>query len=240
MVISTKAIVISAIKYGDNNLIVKCYTEKEGVKSYLLRGILSSKKGKIRKAHFQPLTQLRIIANHNKKGNLNSIKDVEVIYHYTSIFTNVFKQTIVLFLSEILSYSLQEEEENPDLYKYIETSLLWLDTHNKTANFHLLFLLNLTKYLGFYPDVNNSGFNYFNMDEGSFVKESTLISNIITGVDLINFKKLLGTNFDDLDKMENNAQSRQQILQILIRYFELHLSGFRTPKSLEVLKTVFS
>lgn len=240
MVISTKAIVINAIKYGDKNLIVKCYTKKEGSKSYLLRGILSSKKGKVRKAHFQPLTQLKIIANHNKKGTLNSIKDAEVAYHYKSIFSDIYKQTIVLFLSEILNYSLQEEEENIGLYQYLETSLLWLDTHDKSSNFHLLFMLNLTKYLGFYPDFSNSDFKYFNMDEGHFVRERTFINNSISGIDLIDFRRLLGTNFDDLDKIEFNASSRQRVLQVLIQYFELHLSGFKTPKSVEVLKAVFS
>lgn len=239
MIISTKAIVLNTIKYGDTNLIVKCYTEKDGCKSYLLRGILSSKKGKIRTSYFQPLTQLNIIANHNNKGNLNSIKEVEVVNHYKSIFSNIFKQSIVFFLSEVLSFSLQEEEENIGLYKYLETSFLWLDTHDKSSNFHLLFLLNLTRYLGFYPDSSNSEFTYFDLDGGRFTNESLFIKNSISGQELMTFRRLLGTNFDDLDKMEFNAQSRHRILSVLIRYFELHLSGFKTPKSLEVLKDVF-
>jgi len=239
MIISTKAIVLNTIKYGDTNLIVKCYTQKEGCKSYLLRGVLSSKKGKIRASYFQPLTQLNIVASHNNKGNLNSIKEVEVAYHYTTIFSNIFKQSILFFLSEVLSFSLQEEEENVSLYEYLETSFLWLDTHDKTANFHLLFLLNLTKYLGFYPDTNNSELKYFNMDEGCFVKDTLYANNTISGKDLFDFKKLLGTNFDSIDKVSFNGQNRQQILAVLIRYFELHLSGFRKPKSLEILKAVF-
>lgn len=239
MLITTKAIVLNAIKYGDTNLIVKCYTQKEGSKSYLLRNILSSKKGALKTAHFQPLTQLKIVAKHNNKGNLNSIKEVEIINHYTTIFTNLTKQSIAFFLSEVLTNSIQEEEENTALYEYIETALIWLDTHTKTTNFHLLFLLNLTKYLGFYPKKNNINFDYFNLNEGQFTHNKPTY-NAIFGTDLLAFKKLLGINFEDLVYVEFNAKSRQQVLTILIQYFELHLNGFRKPKSLAVLKTIFS
>lgn len=238
MIVTTKAIVLNSIKYGDNNLIVKCYTKSEGVKSYLLRGILSSKKGKLKPAYFQPLTQLKLTANHNNKGTLNSIKEVEVINHYKTIFTNITKQSIIFFLSEILTFSIQEEEENIGLYEYIETSLTWLDTHQKTSNFHLLFLLNLTKYLGFYPETKQFKFDYFDLSEGQFLQHPPKY-NFISGTDLNEFKKILGINFETLDKVEFNAKNRQQVLTILIQYFELHLSGFRTPKSLDVLKTIF-
>ena len=70
MVVTTKAIVLSAIKYGDSDLIVKCYTEK-GIKSYLLKRILKAKRGKLKVSYFQPLTQLELVASHNEKGRLN-------------------------------------------------------------------------------------------------------------------------------------------------------------------------
>ncbi|AOW21140.1 DNA repair protein RecO [Urechidicola croceus] len=238
MVVSTKAVVLSALKYGDTSLIVKCYTENEGAKSYMLRGVLSSKKGKLKTSYFQPTTQLKIIANHNNKGTLNSIKEVEIINHYHTIFIDITKQSIALFISEILNYSLQEEEKNEGLYEFLETAFIWLDTHNKISNFHLLFLLNLTKYLGFYPETTNFHYNYFDLDEGSF-KTFAPKYNFITGDNLISFKKLLGTNFEALNSIEFSAKIRQQILKDLIRYFELHLTGFRKPKSLDVLTEIF-
>jgi len=237
--ISTKAIVLSSIKYGDTSLIVKCFTQKEGIKTYLIRGVLKSRKGKIKAAYFQPLTQLHIDANHNNKGNLNSLKEVHVIHPYKSIYTNIFKQTIVLFLSEILNSTIQEEEENTLLFSFLESSLAWLDTHDKISNFHLFFLLQLTKYLGFYPDIANADSQYFNLSEGVF-SQSSFEKNVINGDDLIQFKKLLGINFDTIDLIRFNKKERQQVLQIIIQYFELHLDGFRNPKSLSVLETVFS
>ena len=238
MIESTKAIVINAIKYGDTSLICTCYTSERGMKSYLLRGILKSKKGRLRPAYFQPLTQLKLTASHNNKGNLNSIRDAELNHFYNSIYNDIRKQSIALFLAEVLYAAIREEEKNEALYKYLEASFLWLDTHHDIANFHLLFLLNLTRFLGFYPEKQNSHAAAFDLNAGSFGEPKGRFC--VTGDKLTQFKKLLGINFDVLHEVDFSVQNRQDILSILIQYFELHLSGFRAPKSLSVLKTVFN
>ena len=237
--INTKAIVLNALKYGDTSLIVRCFTLDEGIKTYLIRGVLKAKKGKIKAAYFQPLTQLKIEANHNNKGNLNSLKEVQILHPYKSIYNTIFKQSIVFFLAEILTSSIQEEEENASLFSFIETSLIWLDTHDKISNFHLLFMLNLSKFLGFYPDFTGIDDRYFNLVDGVFTS-SSLEKEIVVGDDLYQFKKLLGTTFDSIEAIEFNKTERQRVLGIIIRYFELHLEGFRKPKSLSVLEKVFS
>ncbi|WP_435413920.1 DNA repair protein RecO [Polaribacter aestuariivivens] len=237
--ISTKAIVLSAIKYSDTSLIVKCFTAQEGLKTYMVRGVLKAKKGGIKAAYFQPLNQLQIVANHNTKNHLHSIKEVQILNPYKSIYQDIVKQSVVLFLSEVLSYSIQEEEKNTQLYNYLETAFIWLDTHDKIANFHLLFLFNFTRYLGFYPDVSEATKNGFNLLDGSFTN-FTSEKNVISGNDFYQFKKLLGINFDSIENTSFGKNERQLVLQIIIRYFELHLDGFRKPKSLQVLETVFS
>lgn len=237
MTLKTKAIVLNSIKYGDADLIVKCYTEY-GVKSYLLKKVLAIKKGKLKASYFQPLTQLELIATHRDKRNLNFIKEAKTIYPYQSVHSNVIKQTIALFLSEILSRSLYEEEPNSELYKYLETALIWLDTHDKISNFHLLFLLKLSKHLGFYPDSENRHFDYFDLQEGIFLRNRPN-NEYISDDDLSGFRKLLGINFDGLESLKFTGSDRQKALDYLIRYFELHLPMFQKPKSLTVLKSVF-
>lgn len=238
-IISTKAIVLNSLKYGDYSLIVKCFTEQEGIKSYMIRGVLKSKKGKLKPAYFQPLTQLQLTANHTHKNSLNSLKEVQVIHPYETMHSSIVKQTIILFLSEILSDIIKEEEENKFLYSYIETSLIWLDTYDAVANFHLLFLLNLSRFLGFYPDITSQEKPVFNLLEGCFT-EMSYGKLSVSGNDLVSFKKLLGINFDVIHTILFSKKERQTVLQIIIRYFELHLSGFKKPKSLEVLETVFT
>lgn len=238
MLITTKAIVIATVKYGDAGVIVKCLTASDGIKSYLLRGILKSKKGKLKIAYFQPLMQLEIVANHKNKGSLEYIKDVKTVYPYTSIYTTITKSSIVLFLSEILNYSIQEEEKNESLFEFIENALQWLDLHADVANFHLLFLINLTKYFGFYPETAYMHKNHFDLQEGQFFDSSTM-NECITGETLTCFKQLLGIKFDAQNTIMLSSQRRNEILAILIQYFKLHLQGFRQPKSMEVLHEVF-
>jgi len=238
MIETTKAIVIKSIKYRDTSLIVTCYTKNCGIKTYLLKGVLKSRKAKIKPAYFQPLMQLNLTVNHNSKGSLNFIRDIEILHFYNSIYTDIKKQTIALFLAEIIYYAIREEEQNSTLYKYLETSFLWLDTHDNVSNFHLLFLLNLTKFLGFYPETNLSNKIYFDLLEGNFTNFNK--GNLVSGNNLIQFKKLLGINFDVLHTIDFSATNRQAVLSILIQYFELHLGGFKKPKSLTILKDVFS
>ncbi len=237
--VSTKAIVLNAIKYSDSSLIVKCFTEKDGLKTYLIRGVLKSKKGALRAAYFQPLTQLQIIANHNNKGNLNSIKEVQVAHQYTHIYTDVIKQTIVLFLSEVLSNCIKEEEENNTLYQYLEAAFIWLDTHSSISNFHLLFLVNLSRFLGFYPDISEKHKNNFNLLEGRFTDQIHQ-KEIISNNKLTLFKRLLGIHFDAIENVSFNKKERQVVLQIILQYFGLHLVGFKQPKSLPILETIFN
>ncbi len=238
-IVNTKAIVLSSLKYGDTSLIVKCYTEKEGVKTYLIRGVLKPKKKGVKAAYFQPLTQLKIIANHNSRNTLNSIKEVQVYQPYRTLHSEIVKQSVVFFLSEMLANAIQEEEQNKTLYSYLETALIWFDTHDKIANFHLLFLLNLTGFLGFYPDMTDKYKRGFNLLEGNF-SDSIQDKNVIYRNDFHQFKKLLGINFDSIENVSYNKDERQLVLQMIIEYFKLHLGSFRKPKSLKVLETIFS
>jgi DNA repair protein RecO (recombination protein O) len=234
----TRAIVLRSIKFGESSLIVTCFTQCCGIKSYMLKGILKSRRSKVKSAHFQTLTMLELSAKHNDKGNLNSVIDTEIHHPFSDIHTTIKKQTIALFLGEVLFHAIKEEEPNIELYHYLETSLLWFDSHSSIANFHLLFLLRLTKYLGFFPQKINDEHTFFDLLEGKFSQDYSKFT--ISGTQLMHFKKLLGTDFDTIHEVEFSALDRQDLLGILIQYFELHLHGFKKPKSLDILKSVFS
>lgn len=238
MLLSTNAIVLSKLKYRDNDLIIKCYTQKEGIISYLLKGVLKSKKGS-KTAYYQLLTQLQLVTDFKPSRSLQYIKEVKVNYLYSSLHTNVLKSAIVMFLAEVLTSSLQEEEQNDTLFNYIEATLQWLDTQDKFANFHLLFLLNLTKHLGFYPDLSNINMPYFNLEYGKFQQEKQS-KYTISGENLTLLKLLLGTTFDTLDTIRINANQRHSFLSFILVYFELHLGSFKKPKSLQIFNDVFN
>lgn len=239
MLTTTNAIVLSKLRYRDNDLIIKCYTQQFGVVSFLIRGVLKNKKGNIKAAYFQLLSQLQLVIDYKKNRNLHTIKDVKLNYLYHSLHTNIIKSAVVMFLSEVLSSILQEEEENEILYSYIETTLLWFDTHDESSNFHLLFLLNLTKYLGFYPENMNSESPYFNLKDGKFENKNYGKTSIY-GENLTLLKTLLGTTFDAINLIKINSKQRQSFLNMILLYYELHLGTFKTPKSLQVFNQVFN
>lgn len=239
MIVTTNAIVLSKLRYRDNDLIVKCYTQHYGVLSFLLRGVLKSKKGLIKTAYFQLLSQLQLVIVHNPNKSLHTIKEAKINQLYSSLHSNVLKSSIVMFLSEVLSNSLKEEEQNETLFSYLETTLLWLDTHSECSNFHLLFLLNLTKYLGFYPEKIHLEYEYFNLQDGKFQKEHQNDYDV-SGENLTLLKQLLGTKFDVLSSVKLSSKQRQSFLNIILLYYELHLGAFKNLKSLHVLNQVFN
>jgi len=238
MITSTNAIVLNKIKYKDNDLIVKCYTQESGIVSYLIRGVLKSKKGS-KVAYYQLLTQLQLVTDYKQSRGLQYIKEVKINHLYSSLHTNILKSAIVLFLAEVLTNALQEEEQNDILYNYLETTLQWLDTNEHFSNFHLLFLLNLSKHLGFYPDTSEIKLPYFNLQAGEFQSMSTS-KYCISGENLTLLKQLLGITFDALEDIKINSKQRQSFLGVILLYFELHLGSFKKPKSLQVFNDVFN
>jgi len=237
MLVKTKAIVLSAIKYQEKSLIVKCFTQSDGLKSYFVPSAFSGKKSNQKIAYFQPLNILEIEANHKNKGTLEHFKEVKLSAPYHSINTDIFKSTIVIFLSEILHHSIREEEKNEDLFSFLEAALLWLDTHEEIANFHFILLLEVTKYLGFYPDASEMDLPFFELNEGMFASFHGI--SCLSEHETFLFKKLIGLKLDSDQKIFAGTE-RQVLLKILLDYYSVHLDGFKKPKSLEVLKEVFS
>ena len=239
MLVKINAIVLSKLKYRDNDLIVKCYTKQKGIVSYLVRGALKSQKGSSKAVYFQPLSLVLIEEQFNANRSLQGIKEIKLDYLYKSLHTDVLKTSIVMFLSEVLSTVLKEEEQNEPLYDYIENTLKWLDYKTEFSNFHLLFLLNLTKYLGFYPDDQHTACEYFNLSNGLFESKKDEFYSI-SGENLTILKQLLGIDFDSVNTIKLNSKQRQSFLNMLLFYFELHLGDFRKPKSLQIFNQVFN
>lgn len=236
MQVKTKAIVISTLRYQEKSLIVKCFTESDGLKSYFIRDAFSSRKASQKIAYFQPLNILEVEATHKNKGTLEYLKEVKLAIPYYSITTDITKTTIAIFVSEMLHHSIKEEEKNQNLYSFLETALLWLDSHAEVANFHLILLLEVTKFLGFYPESSANSYPFFEMIEGVFIPFET--TSCLTADETVLVKKLMALKFDNSGKAFHVSE-RQALLKILLDYYSFHLDGFRKPNSLAVLKEVF-
>lgn len=237
--IKTKAIVISSLKYQETSLIVKCYTQENGVQSYLLKGILKNNKTGLKLAYFQPLMQLDMIASCRKKGALEYIKEVKVNYHYKRMYVDMVKNAVAFFLSEISYAILTEEYKDEQLFAFFEKYLQWYDNSVLSANFHLKFLIDLTQFLGFSPDMLSSSNRYFDVEEGIFVQEQNghyLLDEVNTEI----FKAFIFRELNDIDTIYLHREQRNKLLEAVLKYYQWHLPNFRMPKSWDILRTIFN
>lgn len=237
MLVKTKALVLSTLKYQEKSLIVKCYTQEMGVQSFFVRNAFTKSKSGLSIAYFQPLTLLEVGFDFKNKGGLEYFKEVRLAQPYKTISYDFSKSSIAIFIAEILSNSIKEEQTEESLFLFLEAAMLWLDTHESIANFHLIFLVELTKYLGFYPDCSRMEKRYFNTIAGGFSDYFEV--GAVEEQETLLFKRLLQHSFSKEQRIFNGRE-RNILVDLLLIYYDLHLSDFRKPKSLDVLKEVFS
>jgi DNA repair protein RecO (recombination protein O) len=237
----TSAIAIKTIKYGDSSLITNCYTEKFGLKGFILKGIVNSKNKKgIRKSLFQPLTLLEIVITEKSSQKLSFLKEAKLETPYSSIPFDFKKKSILFFISEFLYQVLQEERgENQKLFEYIKKALIWLDSNNNIGNFPIKFMIDISKFLGFQPNVENKKTSYFDMENG-YSTNGKPNGKFIEGKQKMLMTLFLGTNFDNLNFIKLSKTDKSELLENTLDYFQLHLQRFKKPKSTSILNELFS
>jgi len=239
MIVNTKGIVLKSIKYSESSVIVKIFTESFGLQSYIIKGV-RSKKVKMKAALFQPLQLLNLSASHRENKNLNFINEAGVAHAYQSIPFDAAKLSVLLFLNEILIRSIKEETSNANLFDWLWKSLIWYDlTEPSSSDFHLIFLMQLTKFLGFYPKNPISSSTYFDLLEGVFVNSEPPHPHYISGSFAEKFHHLNTVSFNQLHELSFSTRQRRKMLSTLITYYQLHLPGFGEVKSLLVLQQIF-
>ena len=233
MVVSTSAIVISKLKYKDNDLILKLLTRELGVCNFLVRNPAGKKRNKTIN-YFQPLTILSIEFENRNKSKLNYLKDIEIEYVFKSIHFDIKKSVVVLFISEILNKILNFQEKDELLFDFIRDSFIFFDKNN-FQNFHLFFLIHLTKYFGLFPHNDNIDGLFFDLEQGVFRDEKPP-KHYISGANLDIFKRLLGIKFDQLNTINITNNLRRDLIDDIITYYKYHFESFSNLKSIDVIR----
>ena len=235
----TQGIVLQSLRYGDTSLIVKVFTREFGLKSYMVKGAFN-RNAKNRVALFQNLHLINYIeVGNTKKTTLGYMKDVQLktVYHSLPFVMN--KSAIVMYVSELLSKTLTEQEKNEPLYDFIEQSLLWLDlVEADYANFPLYFTLELTRHLGFYPKLNYVQDFCFDMMEGQFAHDYPVHPYYFDHANAALLSRFLDAGIDEACRLPLNVVQRREMLDGIITFMRLHAPVMKGFKSHEVLKTV--
>ena len=238
MQVKTRAIVLSQLKYGESSLIVRLFTESDGVKSYLIKGILGKKRGAIKPAYFLPFTLLEIEASHRNKSNLEHLREVRLLNQRPALHQEIVRSSLVIFLAEVVTLSLAGEQQDGQLFLFLEESIKRLEVNEELGVFHLWFIVQWGRLLGIMPEEEDQPLMYFDLLEGRFLDRPGL-NPLIEPPTTTHFAELLGIKFDALSQWKLGKSERQDLLKVLLLYFELHLHGFKKPRSLAVLQAVF-
>ena len=241
MYIKSEGIVLRTVKYGDNSLIADVYTLYNGCLPFMVR-IPKGKKRSSSRMLFQPLTQLAFDADIRPGARMHYFKEVHIALPYVDIPINIYKVTMVMFLAEFLSYAIAKEGKNEPLYAFLKYALEWLDAcKGDFSNFHLVFLIKLTLFIGFYP--NTDGYrkgDTFDLLNGCFSPIALPAEGRILPPDRARFvRPLIAMNFDTMHHFHFNHRQRTDVLEVLVEYYRLHVPGFPPLRSMDVLKEVF-
>lgn len=241
MLQKTVGIVLHTLKYNDTSNIVEMYTELSGRASFLV-SVPRSRKAAVKAVLFQPLSIIEFEADFRHSTTLYRIKEAKSFYPFVSIPYDPYKSAIALFLAEFLYRAIREEAENRPLFAYLRHSITWLDACNEGfANFHLVFLMRLSRFLGLYPNLENyhSG-DYFDLLNASFTSlRPQLHSFYILPGEAGKLMQLMRMNYETMHLFGMNRAERTRCLTIINEYYRLHLPDFPILKSLSVLQELF-
>jgi DNA repair protein RecO (recombination protein O) len=253
MQISTEGIVVRRIKYGESGSIVHIFTRSGGMRHFIIKGSKHGSSG----AHFFPLTQLEFVmtvSGSGKENALGYLKDIRISYPYKTIYQNVKKSTVAIFLAEVLSNVLQNEAQNTVLFDFMQHSLQEFDYVQDNPDFHILFLFDITKHLGFCPqqetagvagrvvtmeesdgqndasDSADGGDSYFDLQDGCFCAERPLHNNYFEGNKAQLFSNLVN---------KREVSERLTLLEALLSYYKTHTATGGNIHSLQILHEVF-
>jgi len=241
MLTNTPGIVLHTSKFSETSIIVRIYTEVLGLRSYLVKGIRKPR-ARIRPGLFQPLTLLDLTVYHKEKSTLHSIRDASIGHPYQTLPFDIRKSSVALFTAELLYKSIREEEPNPALFAFVYDFALNLDAvTGPLQHYPLFFTLHLTRFLGFLPRQENpERHRIFNMTEGIFQESRPDHPYYLEDPSSRYLELLLGANLHELQDMKAPAVPRSSILEKMLVYYRLHLSGFPGIRSHEVLHDVLS
>lgn len=240
MIKKTRGIVLHTTKYGDSSLVVHCYTEQAGRQTFMVKGVRKSRKQN-RSNLFQPLFILDFEVYYKASREIQLVKEVSRAVPLNSLPYDITKSTQAIFMAEVLYRVLKEEESNPVLAQFLISTIQYLDAMEEaSADFHILFLFQLSRHLGFYPQNNfGEGSLYFNLASGQFKAHFGDPELYLTERTSELWSRYLRVDLQSVKKEGFNGSQRKIILDNLVRFYKYHVTGMGEIRSLEILHSSF-
>ena len=217
------------------------FTREWGRVSFVVN-VPKTQKGRLKKQYFQPMTLLQIECDYRPRVQLQKLMDARLLAPYASIPFMPDKLAISLFIAEFLYHGLRLEQRNDLLFDYIDDSMLWLDAaETEYANFHLTFLMRLSRFLGFYPNLDDYTEGcVFDLRSSCFSMQVPTHRDFLSPADAQKIHLLMRMDYPTMHLFRLSHQERNRICAVLLHYYRLHIPKFPELKSLAVLQELFS
>jgi len=241
MLVKTEAIVLHAFKFGESRMIVELFTRQAGRLSFAVP-IPKTPKGRLKKQYFQPMNLLEVECDIRQRVQLQKLKDARLLSAYASIPFSPEKLALSLFIAEFLYHALRSEQQNEPLFAYLCDSMQWLDVaESGYANFHLTFLMRMSRFLGFYPNLDDYVDGcVFDLRAASFSLQVPTHRDFLQPDDARRIHTLMRMDFPTMHLYRLSHADRNRIVDVLLRYYRLHIPQFPELKSLSVLQELWS
>ncbi len=240
MLEKTKGIVLHTLKYGESSLIVHVYTLTSGRQSLIVNAP-RGQRAHSKLSQLQPLFLLDLDIHYKPGREVNRIKELRGYSPYSTLPFDMVKTTQAIFIAEVLSRLLVEAESNPELYEFLETSLLYFDLMQTGSHqFHLWLLVQLTDYLGIRPEIQAPAAHWFDLEKGLEVDYEPSHPHSLTPANTALLLRVLQTGLMELSTLKIPRSDRNQLLQKILQYYHLHFNNLASLKSMAVLAEVFS
>ena len=240
MIRKTRGIVLHTTKYGESSLVVHCYTEQFGRQAYMVKGVRKSRKQN-RSNFFQPLFILDLEVYHKDSREIQLVKEVSRTIPLNSLPFDITKSTQAIFMAEILFRVVREEEPNPVLANFLINTIQYLDAMEEASpDFHILFMFNLARHLGFYPQNNYEGEAvFFNIASGRFKTHFGDPEIYLNQEASELWSRYMSADIRSVKEEGFNGAQRKATLDNLVRFYKSHVTGMGEIRSLEVLHSYF-
>lgn len=240
MMTKTEAIVLHSFKYGEQRMIIDMYTRAEGRLSFVAQ-LPRTQRGRLKKQLFQPMTLLTIETDLRQRRQLQRLSGAAIAVPLPQLLTHPAKLSMTLFLAEFLYHALKGEQQNEPLFDYVAASLEWLDgASSHVANFHLVFLMRLARFLGFAP--NLEGYTpgaFFDLRASQFCLQPPPHRDLLGPDEADKVQLMMRMDYQTMHLFRLNRHDRQRLLDVVLGYYRLHLPAFPELRSLDVLKELW-
>ena len=234
-----RGIVLGTLKYGEKGVVVHILTDVAGRQSYMVQGIRPTAKGS-KMAMLQPMFAVEFEGMQSTKMAMHRLKDLApgMVLHSTPF--DVRKSTMALFMAEVLYRLVKESEPTSGLFDFVWGSVAALDALEEgISNFHLWFLANLSRPLGFSPDNEYSDGAWLDIRDGHFVANALMPSQSLTPENARILHDMLECDVRYLGEIGLNRKQRVDFLEAMLKYYAYHLDSIHSVESLRILQEVF-